>query len=110
MIRTQSILPKAGGNSGHGERNEVVQVSVGGVGKLQGPKQIKHKSFQLCIQWNIQQGHKTYRIKSLFVYIPEADIVQGLVVDGVSFVSVLHQLVHRKGGIVRLNNSVRNLQ
>ena len=44
------------------------------------------------------------------IYTPEADIVQGLVVDGVSFVSVLHQLVHREGGIVRLHNGVRNLQ
>ena len=30
--------PEGGGDSGHGEGHQVVQVSVGGVGQLQGPE------------------------------------------------------------------------
>ena len=30
--------PKGGGHSGHGEGHQVVQVPVGGVGQLKGPK------------------------------------------------------------------------
>ena len=40
----------------------------------------------------------------------EADVVQGLVVDAIGLVRVLHQLVHREGRVVRLHNRVRNLR
>ena len=40
----------------------------------------------------------------------EADVVQSLVVDAVGLVGVLHQLVHRQGGVVWLHNGVRHLQ
>jgi len=36
----------------------------------------------------------------------EADVVQGLVVNAVGFVCVLNQLMHGKGGIVRLYNGI----
>lgn len=36
----------------------------------------------------------------------EADVVKGLVVDTVGLVSILHQLMNRKCGIVRFNNCV----
>jgi hypothetical protein len=49
------------GHAGHGQRHQMVQVTVGGGGQLQGP---------------------------------EADVVEGLVVNAVGFVGVLHQLVH----------------
>ena len=40
----------------------------------------------------------------------EADVVESLVVDAVGLVCVLHQLVHRQSGVVRLHDSVRNLE
>mmetsp|Transcript_33819 Transcript_33819/g.61843 ORF Transcript_33819/g.61843 Transcript_33819/m.61843 type:complete len:266 (+) Transcript_33819:911-1708(+) len=39
----------------------------------------------------------------------EANVVQGLVVEGEALVSVLHKLVHRQGGVVRLHHGVRHL-
>merc|ERR1712159_88759 len=39
----------------------------------------------------------------------EADIVQSFVVQYHDFVGVLHKLVHRKSGVVGLNNGVRHL-
>ena len=68
-VRTQSILPKAGGNSGHGERNEVVQVSVGRVGKLQGPRQIKPSLFSSVFSGISNKAiRQNYRIKTLCLY------------------------------------------
>lgn len=40
---------------------------------------------------------------------PEADIVESLVVDTERFIGVLDELVHRKGGVVWLDHSIRNL-
>lgn len=39
----------------------------------------------------------------------EADVVQSLVIDAECLVRILHQLVNRKGGIVRFYNGVRHL-
>eukprot|EP00043_Microstomoeca_roanoka_P004868 m.52369 g.52369 ORF g.52369 m.52369 type:complete len:506 (-) comp12695_c0_seq1:22-1539(-) len=39
----------------------------------------------------------------------EADIVQGFVINAVSLISVLDELVHREGGVVGLNDCVRHL-
>ena len=41
--------------------------------------------------------------------IPEADIVQGLVVNAVGLVGVLNQLMDGEGGVVGLDNGVRHL-
>ena len=45
-----------------------------------------------------------------FVYndkvLPEADVVEGLVVDAIGLVGVLNQLVNGQGRVVRLNNCV----
>jgi len=41
---------------------------------------------------------------------PEADVVEGLVVDAEGLVRVLDQLVHGEGGVVRLDNGIRNLR
>ena len=40
---------------------------------------------------------------------PEADVVQGLVVDAERLVRVLDQLVHGEGGVVGLHNRVGHL-
>lgn len=40
---------------------------------------------------------------------PEADIVQGLVINAEGGIRVLDQLMDRQGGIVWLNNSVGDL-
>ena len=39
MTRENEREPEAGGDAGHGERDEVVQVAVGRVCQLQGPGQ-----------------------------------------------------------------------
>ena len=39
----------------------------------------------------------------------EADVIEGLIVDAESLISVLNQLVHREGGVVGLHHSVRDL-
>ena len=67
---------EARGDARHGGRDEVVQVTVGWGGELEGA---------------------------------EADVVQGLVVDAVSLVSVLDELVDGEGGVVRFDNGVRHL-
>ena len=68
--------PEAGGHTGHGEGHQVVQVTVGGGGQLQGS---------------------------------EADVVESLVVDTISLVGVLHQLVDGQGGVVGLHHGVGHL-
>ena len=40
---------------------------------------------------------------------PEADVIERFVVNAEGFISVLHQLMNRQGGIIWLHNSVRNL-
>ena len=39
-----------------------------------------------------------------------ADVVESLVVDDVTLVSVLYQLVERESSVVRLNNSLGDLK
>ena len=39
----------------------------------------------------------------------EADVVESFVVDGEGLVGVLNELMDGKGGVVRLDNGVRNL-
>jgi len=39
----------------------------------------------------------------------EADVVQGLIIQGEALVSILHQLMDRKSGVIGLYHSVRNL-
>lgn len=39
----------------------------------------------------------------------EADIVESLVVDAERLIGILNQLVDREGGVVRLNDGIRNL-
>jgi len=40
---------------------------------------------------------------------PEANVVKGFVIDTEGLIRVLHQLVYGKGGVVGLNNGIRNL-
>lgn len=67
---------KAGGDTGHDGGDEVVQVTVRGVGELEGA---------------------------------HADVVQSLVVNTEGLVGVLNELMDGEGGVVRLNDGVRNL-
>merc|ERR1711976_551217 len=67
---------QAGGDTRHGGRHQMVEITIGGSGQLQGS---------------------------------EADVVQGLIVNTVGLVSVLNQLMDRRGGIVGLHHSVRHL-
>ena len=67
---------EAGGDTRHGERYKVIEVTIGRCCQLQSA---------------------------------EADVVEGLIVDAESLISVLNQLVHREGGVVGLHHSVRDL-
>ena len=40
---------------------------------------------------------------------PEADVIERLIIKDHAFISILHQLMNRKCGIIRLHNSVRYL-
>jgi len=66
---------EAGGDTGHGGGDEMVQVTVGWGGELQGS---------------------------------EANIVESLVIDTVGLVGVLNELVDGEGGVVRLDDGVRD--
>jgi hypothetical protein len=39
----------------------------------------------------------------------EADVIQGLVIENHTFIGILHELMNRESGVVRLHNSVGNL-
>jgi hypothetical protein len=41
---------------------------------------------------------------------PKADVIECLIVNTECLISIFNQLVDRKGGIVGLDNSVRNLK
>ena len=41
---------------------------------------------------------------------PEADVIEGLIVNAEGVVGVLHQLMDGQGGVVRLHNGVRHLR
>ena len=84
--------PEAGGDAGHGQGDQVVQVAVGRVSQLQGSG--TNDQFRIIFTTRLQ---------------PEADVVERLVVDTECLVSVLHQLVDREGGVVGLYHRVRHL-
>ena len=67
---------EAAGDSGHGGGDEMVKISVGGGGELEGP---------------------------------EADIVEGLVVNDHALIGIFDELMHWEGGVVGLNDSVGDL-
>merc|ERR1712226_907479 len=67
---------EAAGESGEGGGDEMVKITVGGGGELEGS---------------------------------EADIVEGLVVNAHDLIGVLDELMHGEGGVVGLDNGVRDL-
>ena len=68
--------PEASGDTRHGERYQMVQITIGGSRELQGA---------------------------------EADVIESLIVDAECFIRIFNQLMDRKCGVVRFNNSVRDL-
>jgi len=67
---------EAAGDTGEGSRDQVVKITVGGGGELEGS---------------------------------EADIVEGLVINAHNLIGVLDELMDREGGVVWLDNGVRDL-
>merc|ERR1719272_1429605 len=67
---------EAASHTGEGGGDEMVEITVGGGGELEGP---------------------------------EADIVEGLVVDAHNLIGVLNELMHGEGGVVGLNDGVGDL-
>ena len=54
-----------------------------------------------------ERGPEEFNERVLIIQsLPEADVVEGLVVDTVGLVSVLDQLVDGEGGVVGLHNGV----
>jgi hypothetical protein len=67
---------KAASDSGKCGRHEMVEISIGGGGELEGS---------------------------------EADIIKGLVINAHNLIGILDELMHRKGGVVWLNNGIGHL-
>lgn len=67
---------EAAGDAGHGGRDQVVEITIGGGGELEGS---------------------------------EADVIEGFVVNDHALVGVLDQLMDGQGGVVGLNDGVRDL-
>ena len=67
---------EAAGEAGEGGRDEMVEITVGRGGELEGS---------------------------------EADVIEGLVVNAHNLIGVLDELMDREGGVVWLNNGVRDL-
>merc|ERR1712100_734021 len=67
---------EAAGDTGEGGRDEMVKITVGGGGELEGS---------------------------------EADIVEGFVINAHDLIGVLDELMDREGGVVRLNDGIRDL-
>ena len=65
-------------------------------------------------KYNELKSKQKLNLQISFVYndkvLPEADVVEGLVVDAIGLVGVLNQLVNGQGRVVRLNNCVRHLK
>jgi hypothetical protein len=68
---------QAGRDTGHDNRNEMIKVTIGRGGKLQGA---------------------------------EANLVQRLIINAEGLIGVLDELMHREGRIVRLNDSIGDLE
>jgi hypothetical protein len=68
--------PDGAGSTRHSDRNEMVQITIGGGGQFEGP---------------------------------EADIVEGLVIDDHALIGVFDELMDREGGVVGLDNGVGDL-
>merc|ERR1711994_98347 len=67
---------EAAGDTGEGSGNEMVKITIGGGGELEGS---------------------------------EADIIEGLVIDAHDIIGVLDELMDREGGVVGLNDGIRDL-
>merc|ERR1739838_1231957 len=67
---------EAAGDTGESSRNEMVKITIGRGGELEGS---------------------------------EADIVKGLVINAHNLIGVLDKLMDREGGVVRLNDGIRDL-
>ena len=72
------------------------------------------------LSWEPQaSGHATHGRRHQMVQVPvcritqlegsEADVIESLVVDAVSFISIFNELMHWKCSVVRLHNCVRDL-
>lgn len=84
---------EGGGHTGHDGGDEVVQVTVGGLGELEGTHTDIVESLGLSVFFmSVFSSHVSY-----------------LVIDTEGLVGVLNKLVDGEGGVVRLNNGVGDL-
>ena len=70
------LKPEAGGNARHGEADKVVQVAIGGVGQLQCPEKLE--------VFRGQTTHVPCFSIEFIAFQPEADVVEGFVVNAES--------------------------
>ena len=58
-----------------------------------------------------ERGPEEFNERVLIIqFLPEADVVEGLVVNTVGLIGVLDQLMDGEGGVVGLHHSVRHLK
>ena len=83
---------EAGGDAGHGGRDQMVQITIGWGGKFEGTKIENY-----------------YGFGNVVVDSPEADVVEGFVIDAVGLVGVFNELMDGEGGVVWFDNGIRYL-
>ena len=83
---------ETGGDTGHGGRDQMVQITIGWGGKFEGTKIENY-----------------YRFGNVDVDSPEADVVEGFVIDAVGLVGVFNKLMDGEGGVVWFDNGIRYL-
>lgn len=91
---------EGGGDTGHDGGDQVVQVTVRGLGQLQST----HADIVQSLEHDV--SFKSRRIDRL----KDNSIYPYLVIDTEGLVGVLDQLVNGQSGVVRLNNGVRDLR
>lgn len=59
----------------------------------------------MCVEWVRVLTARSGQLEG-----PETDIIECLIVENHALIGILHQLVNRESGIVRLHDSVRDLR
>lgn len=91
---------EAGGDTRHDGRHEVVQVTIGGGGELQGTEADIVQSYEDTWMGEYKSILKSDKYKFFLLT---------LVINAESLIGVFNQLVDREGGIVGFDNGIRNL-
>ena len=100
--RSEARHEEVQSREGHHVDGQLAEVGVQLARKPQAGGDAGHGGGHQVVQIAVGRGGQAQRV--------EADVVEGLVVDDVGLVSVLHQQVYGKRAVVRLHHCVRHLQ